>query len=77
MVTAALKSTPVVLDRNVTVEDGFRVIFRDCLQQIQRNAISVVQSSDIQSLHQMRVGLRRLRTAMRLFAPWVPCPESL
>jgi triphosphatase len=77
MVKAALKSTPLVLDRSVTVEDGFRVIFTDCLRQVQGNAISVVQSSDIESLHQMRVGLRRLRTAMRLFAPWVPCPESL
>jgi triphosphatase len=77
MITAALKSTSLVLGRSVTVEDGFRVIFTDCLRQVQGNAISVVQSSDIESLHQMRVGLRRLRTAMRLFAPWVPCPESL
>jgi CHAD domain-containing protein len=77
MVKAALKSTSLVLGRSVTVEDGFRIIFTDCLQQIQRNAISVVESSDIESLHQMRVGLRRLRTAMRLFAPWMHCPESL
>ncbi len=77
MAAAALKSTPLVLDRSVTVEDGLRVILIDCLQQIQGNALSVVQSSDPEGLHQIRVGLRRLRTALRLFAPWVSCPEPL
>lgn len=77
MITAALKSTPLMLDRSVTVEVGFRVIFTECLQQMQHNAIRVVDSSDIESLHQMRVGLRRLRTAVGLCAPWAPCPELL
>jgi len=77
MAAAALKSTPLVLDRSVTVENGLRVILIDCLQQIQGNALRVVQSSDPEGLHQMRVGLRRLRTALRLFAPWVSCPEPL
>jgi triphosphatase len=77
MITAPLKSTPLVLDHSVTVEGGFRVILRDCLQQIQGNALNVAQSSDAECLHQMRVGMRRLRTALRLFAPWMPCPELL
>ena len=74
---AAVKARPVVLNRDMCVEEGFRVIASNCLRQIQDNEVGVARGSDPESIHQMRVGMRRLRSALRLFAPWIPFPPVL
>lgn len=54
-----------------TVADGFRAIARSCLTQALHNAHCLRETSHHESVHQMRVGLRRLRSALALFAPLV------
>lgn len=52
-----------------TVELAFREILRSCLTQIADNRIAILQGDDPEGPHQFRIGLRRLRSAFRLFKP--------
>jgi inorganic triphosphatase YgiF len=51
------------------VEHAFRDIVRSCLTQIANNRLAVLSSSDPEGTHQLRIGLRRLRSAFKLFRP--------
>ncbi|MTI43455.1 inorganic triphosphatase YgiF [Roseibium hamelinense] len=59
-----------------TVELAYREILRSCLSQIAHNRIVMLESGDPEGPHQLRVGLRRLRSAFRMFKP-VLNPVSL
>lgn len=74
---AAVRATPVRLARELNVEEGFRVIVANCLAQIQGNEAAVLDGRDAEGIHQMRVGLRRLRSALKLFRKLAPCPPDL
>ena len=74
---SAAKARPIELARAMTVEQAFRTIASNCLAQIQDNEPGILRGMDPESLHQMRVGVRRLRSALGLFAKWVPCSEAL
>jgi CHAD domain-containing protein len=52
-------------------------VLGNCLEHIQRNEVAVVEGHDPETLHQMRVGVRRLRSALKLFATVAPCPPAL
>lgn len=54
---------------DATVETVARDVFRDCFAQIAENAVVVARSEASEGPHQLRVGLRRLRTAFSVFAP--------
>ena len=54
--------------------EAFRAIALGCLEHFQRNEKGLLKSSDIEFVHQARVALRRLRSAIKLFAPVLP-PE--
>ncbi|NWG30308.1 MAG: CHAD domain-containing protein [Rhodocyclaceae bacterium] len=51
---------------------AFRAIALACLDQLQRNHRTALTSEDPEYIHQMRVALRRLRAALRLFRPLLP-----
>lgn len=71
----AVKAQPVDLDKHATLEDSFQLIGLNCLQQMEANVPGVLQQS-VESLHQMRVGLRRLRALLDMFGKLiVPPPE--
>lgn len=57
--------------------DALGLITDACLAQIAGNAAGVMAGADPEYLHQMRVGLRRLRCALDLCAPLAPCPPRL
>lgn len=61
----------------MTVEQAFAAIGRDSLAQLQHHAEGVRGGDDPESVHQMRVGLRRLRLALRLFGRWIAVPPNL
>lgn len=63
----AVNAVPLVLLPTMTVEDAFQAIAANCMTQIQANETGVAHGHDVESLHQMRVGLRRLRSALDLF----------
>ena len=66
-----------VLAADLTVARGFHVIVSNCLAQIQANEAGIAQGVDPESVHQMRVGVRRLRSALALFDKRIPCPPAL
>lgn len=51
------------------VERVARDVFRDCFAQISQNMVVVAETELPEGPHQLRVGLRRLRTAFAVFAP--------
>lgn len=57
------------LSPELDVEAGFRSVTLACLAQLQGNEAGARLGRDPEFVHQMRVALRRLRSALRLFAP--------
>jgi inorganic triphosphatase YgiF len=57
---------PIALTTDVTWATAFRIVARACLYQIAANE-RFVRSSDAEGVHQMRIGIRRLRTAISIF----------
>lgn len=76
-VFAAIKASPMQLSPRMSIEDAFKAIILNCLQQIQANQPGVMMHQDADSLHQMRVGLRRLRSALAMFKKSIVCPEPI
>jgi inorganic triphosphatase YgiF len=63
----AAKSDPIPLAPAMTEGDAFHAIPLACLRQFRLNEIALLAGRDRQALHQARVALRRLRSAMTLF----------
>jgi triphosphatase len=61
------KAKPVQLDPGMASGEAFRAIVHSCLRQIIANEPGVC-AGDAEALHQMRIGLRRLRAAITAFA---------
>ena len=57
----ALKAVPIKLSRRMSAEQAFERIIAGCLSQVILNGEGVARFHDVECLHQMRVGLRRLR----------------
>lgn len=73
----SVKAAPLKLAKHTTTEQAFQAIVGNCMTQIQANASNVAQGCDAESLHQMRIGLRRLRSALSLFNDMLQAPEEL
>ncbi len=67
-----VKADPVVLRPEQHPVDAFRAIALGCLAHLQANEAGVLTGDDIEFLHQARVAIRRLRAALRVFAPVLP-----
>jgi inorganic triphosphatase YgiF len=72
----AVKATAVKLKRKASMGEALAGILRNCLAQMQANEQGVL-AGEVESLHQMRVGLRRLRAAMAMVKDMVQLPEPL
>lgn len=72
----ARKAAPVRLKDRMTLEEAFVAIGLNCLEQLESNVPGVLQK-DVESLHQMRVGLRRLRALVDMFAPLAMPPGEV
>lgn len=66
------RAVPIALAASATPVDAFRGIALACLDHLQRNHAGAIGSEDPEYIHQMRVAVRRLRAALRLFAPLLP-----
>ncbi|MDK9724804.1 MAG: CHAD domain-containing protein [Sterolibacteriaceae bacterium MAG5] len=71
---APVKAGTVPLGGEMAPLEAFRVIALACLEHLQQNHEGGAASNDPEYIHQMRVAMRRLRAAMRLFRPLLP-PE--
>jgi triphosphatase len=63
----AVNKRPLKISRDMTVEDAFRVTVLECLAHVASNVGAVTRSRDVEGLHQLRVGLRRLAVAFSSF----------
>jgi len=72
---AAVHATDIALERHMTTAEAFRAIGFSCLSQLCANEPGV-RHADSESVHQMRVGLRRLRAAMSVFKGLLRDSES-
>src|SRR5262249_20002957 len=62
-----VKAATIDLSANMSTRDAFKVIGLACLKQVVDTVLALIKS-DPEGVHQMRVGLRRVRAAMSLFA---------
>src|SRR5262245_59919815 len=61
-----------VVDRAMTPVEAFRAVCAACVQHIEGNRHGALAGADPEYLHQIRVALRRMRTALEVFADAVP-----
>src|SRR5438045_2173999 len=60
----AEKASPSLLPADVKVADAFRLTVVQCRWHIAANATVFVENREPEAIHQLRVGLRRLRVAL-------------
>lgn len=72
---APRNSEAVVLDRCQIAEQAARDVLRECFDQIATNMVVVRNLNEPEGPHQLRVGLRRLRSAFSVFLPVLGSPE--
>jgi len=63
----AHKAGRVELAPECAAEEAFRATLNHCLRQIVRNTGAIAETRDPEGIHQIRVGLRRLRAALSAF----------
>jgi triphosphatase len=66
---APRKSGKVELVRDATVAEAFQAVARKALAQIAANAVGLRAEPGPETVHQLRVGARRLRSALTTFKP--------
>ena len=65
--------------RDAGAVDALGSVVDECLAHITYNAIGIAQGDPalrIEHVHQLRVGIRRLRSALRTYAGWAPQPPE-
>jgi len=72
---APVKAAPIDLSAGTSTRDAFKAIGLACLKQVLDNEPALL-ARDPEGVHQMRVGLRRLRAAMSLFADILQDPQT-
>lgn len=69
---AVWKSAPVVFTANSTVDDAMAGILAAARAHWLGNAAAAHEGHTIESIHQMRVGLRRFRSGLAVFKKYIP-----
>ncbi len=69
---APVKAETVTLPPSLSPFAAFCRIALSCLEHLQQNHHGALHTGDVEYIHQMRVATRRLRAALRLFAPVLP-----
>ena len=70
-----VKAAAVDLHAGVSAREAFKTVAFACLKQVINNEPALIRG-DPEGVHQMRVGLRRLRAAMSLFAALLRDPQT-
>lgn len=70
------KAEPVGLTRGTTTADAFAAITRACIRHFRLNEAAVTEKRAAEGLHQARVAIRRLRSALSIFKALLGDPES-
>ncbi|MFN0300612.1 MAG: CHAD domain-containing protein [Burkholderiales bacterium] len=67
-----VKAGTIPLDKRESIAVAAHRLIGDCLNHLQANETGFLKSTDPEYLHQLRVALRRLRTAMSIFRGLFP-----
>ncbi|MGB7541701.1 MAG: CHAD domain-containing protein, partial [Burkholderiales bacterium] len=70
------KAKPSAVAEPMTAIEAFVAISFGCLDHLNANRDGTLAGSDVEYLHQMRVGLRRLRSAFSVFSRLLPRPAT-
>ena len=70
------KSSPAELTTVMNVGQAFQAIGRNCINQMLANEHCLMLNGSPEAIHQMRVALRRLRSAIKLFRPLLTGPQT-
>ncbi len=70
------KAEAVKLRRGTPTADAVAAIIRACIRHFRLNEAGVVEARRMEALHQARVAIRRLRSALSLFKDLLADPES-
>lgn len=81
---ATCTASPAKLDETLTPPQAMGRIAEECLNQVIRNAailaevdtLNVYPAGNSEHVHQLRVGMRRLRSAWKLFDGWIASPPA-
>jgi len=65
----AFKADPIRLDPAASSAEAFQALAGLCVRQYRLNEIRLLEASAPEALHQARVSLRRLRSALAIFKP--------
>lgn len=67
-----VQASDIALDPALSTKDAFQIIASSCLKQIIGNLDCLDAAPSSEAIHQLRVGVRRLRTAFSIFRPEQP-----
>ena len=70
----SVKADRLEFPDDISLEDGMRESLQACLRQWLANQASALDGRDPEGVHQMRVALRRLRSAINFFKDFIPDP---
>src|SRR5579862_2515781 len=71
----AQKAPPSLLPSDINVSDAFRLTLVQCRWHVAANAAVFAESREPEAIHQLRVGLRRLRVALTSFGSEFRAPQ--
>jgi triphosphatase len=71
----AVHASKIMLERDASVAAAFQVIGRSVLRHLAANEPAVM-AADPEGVHQMRVGVRRLRAALAVFSGLLRCKQT-
>lgn len=74
MPPGAVADTAAAFPPEATVDAAFSLVLRQCLAQCAGN-VPAAMAGEAAGVHQLRVGLRRLRSVLWLVGRIAPCPE--
>jgi triphosphatase len=71
----AVKAQPSFLPKDIEAADAYRLTLLQCKWHLTANMPAVVELRDMEGMHQLRVGLRRLRVALASFGGEFRTPQ--
>lgn len=71
-----VRAQDIEIDADASCAEAFQIVARSCLSQMIANESVLRRAPDPEAVHQMRVGLRRLRAAMSLFKTMLAGQET-
>jgi inorganic triphosphatase YgiF len=74
---APRKAGAIDLSPKLSIDEGIHAILGSCLHHAHANVRGIVETDDPEYLHQMRVGIRRFRSALKLFGTWLVLPPAM